>query len=161
MVRHLAASAAGGVRLVVSPSERGGTLSLLVSKKVGGIELKRRVSRACYVLDKRTFPPILLHRKRRACPGILSNINRTRIRALSQGRTGAGWFLLQFQPQPPEPITRHVQRHIVERPATPSLRHAKRFASIKPAIPSSIYPSVQTIVINKPASRHGKRTIVA
>lgn len=35
VVRHLAASAAGGVRLVVSPSERGGTLSLLVSKKVG------------------------------------------------------------------------------------------------------------------------------
>ena len=148
----------------MSPSERGGTLSLLVSKKVGGIELKRRVSRACYVLDKRTFPPILLHRKRRACPGILSNINRTRIRALSQGRTGAGWFLLQFQPQPPEPITRHVQRHIVERPGAPS--YATPIA-LPQSIPSSfIQLSIRTCIKLSPstsqsANRHGKRTIVA
>ena len=36
VIRHLAASAAGGVRLVVSLSERGGTLGLLVSEVRGG-----------------------------------------------------------------------------------------------------------------------------
>lgn len=45
VVRHLAASAAGGVRLVVSLSERGGTLGLLVSERGGGrgwlVEKKR------------------------------------------------------------------------------------------------------------------------
>lgn len=39
VVRHLAASAAGGVRLVVSLSERGGTLGLLVSERGGGERL--------------------------------------------------------------------------------------------------------------------------
>lgn len=45
VVRHLAASAAGGVRLVVSLSERGGTLGLLASKSRGlgeGVERRKK-----------------------------------------------------------------------------------------------------------------------
>jgi len=48
VVRHLAASATSGVRLVVSLSERGGTLGLLVSEGEGERLvgwLKRSVSR--------------------------------------------------------------------------------------------------------------------
>ena len=60
---------------------------------------------------------------------------------------------LPFQPQPPEPITRHAEARSTSRGA--ELRHATRITSITPGtLRSSIHSyEYQVIIVNKPASQ--------
>lgn len=120
----------------------------------GGGEGERRVSRACYVLDKRAFPQIFnsIASNTHGLEYPPASIGRGHGRATMGTRARVVPPSVPFQPQPPEPITRHVQRRhhratslgaelrhaiALPPPRPPSFKHRFIRTRITPSSPTS------------------------